>query len=315
MQSRVVRSPNSSSQQSATRRTPLSSTSARGTSARGTQQHVGPTSSAARRTQQQGPTSAPRTQQHGPTSAPGVGPTSAPGVGPTSAPGTQQHVGPTSAPRTQQHVGPRERRDLRAVALQEGQHEGRSSFDLRPRGKEGVLLEEADKIVRSVVSVQRDIGGFPNCYYGPRQGIWRGKGGFIYYPPVDAYKVCLNRRHPDHEHFRNMYHGTTIDRLDSILRRGLMLSGTGEAVAQNPYGRRHMGRIFSTPQWDTALAYAKPCHHEGRAFRVVLKILQDPRRMSPLEDPQADGEEYDGDYFYTTDPDSLVVFAILIYFE
>eukprot|EP01012_Entosiphon_sulcatum_P008505 TRINITY_DN14634_c0_g1_i1.p1 TRINITY_DN14634_c0_g1~~TRINITY_DN14634_c0_g1_i1.p1 ORF type:complete len:211 (+),score=30.59 TRINITY_DN14634_c0_g1_i1:41-673(+) len=208
-------------------------------------------------------------------------------------------------------AGPIEQRDLRAIPLKPGEHEGRSNYTFESSPD----LELARTIARRHLNADKWLhGAMPDCYYPAQQSIWRGEGGFVYYPPKNAHKVCLAVAHPPHKKHRNVYHGTTIDRLASILENGLMLSGVGPAAPQNPFQTRHIGRIFTSPQWETALGYSHVCEHEGRRFKVVLKCLQDPRHMVLLEDPAANGEVVDGDYFYTTEPSSVVVFAVLFQF-
>jgi len=207
-------------------------------------------------------------------------------------------------------IGKFELRDLKAIPLKDGEKEGRSNFSFTKTDD----LKLAEEIVSNVLGEKWLKGAWPNCYYLPDQKIWRGKTDFIYYPPKNAYKICINITHPSHAEHRNTYHGTTTDRILSILENGLQLSGTGNATAQNPCGTRHQGRIFSSPQWDTALSYAKVCEVKSRKYKVVFKCLQDPHSMVALEDPVHSGETADGDYFYTTDPSSIVVFAVLIHF-
>eukprot|EP01062_Namystynia_karyoxenos_P030935 TRINITY_DN23000_c0_g1_i1.p1 TRINITY_DN23000_c0_g1~~TRINITY_DN23000_c0_g1_i1.p1 ORF type:complete len:339 (+),score=100.15 TRINITY_DN23000_c0_g1_i1:72-1019(+) len=221
-------------------------------------------------------------------------------------------------------VGPHEQRDLDAVPLGDHQREGRASyrFTSQLQAGERELMGAAERAVACCAPPQLLRGANPNVYYEKAQGKWRGHAGFVYYPPSDAFKVCLSRRHPSHDTFRNMYHGTTFDRLSSILEGGLQLSGVGPAEAQNPYRQRHVGRIFTSPQFSTALGYSHPqelpCARGdtggGRTARVVLKCLQDPSDMIPLEDPAACGFDRDGDYFYTVRPESIVVFAVLVVF-
>eukprot|EP01006_Ploeotia_vitrea_P000399 TRINITY_DN102986_c0_g1_i1.p1 TRINITY_DN102986_c0_g1~~TRINITY_DN102986_c0_g1_i1.p1 ORF type:complete len:398 (+),score=35.43 TRINITY_DN102986_c0_g1_i1:1-1194(+) len=218
-------------------------------------------------------------------------------------------------------LGTCEQRDLAAIPIQPGQPEGRATIikgeDLTGIDQERMGISEA------LVAAQLDDptalqagwrGKKPNCYHPVQQQRWRGQAGFVYYPPTGAFKVYLPVTPPDHTTHRNVYHGTTLDRLPSILKDGLQLSGVGAAKAQNPYQTRHVGRIFTSPQFSTALGFAHVCEWEGREVKVVLKCLQDPVEMVPLENPAACGFQVDGDYFYTVTPSSLCIFAVCVHF-